>query len=100
MSPARAGLFFPYREAKSLLARSASELPARAYELRSPRGSLSLRPSPTFLAVEHWVLGEHDLAIAPRRGSVRARRRRRHLADEGQVRVALGESALDLRPGG
>jgi class 3 adenylate cyclase/tetratricopeptide (TPR) repeat protein len=88
--PGRAGLFFTYVKTKSLLGEVGVELPARAYELAIASGQPELAAeSLTLLAVEHWVLGEHDLAIA------RAEEAFALVADappsrtKAQVRVAL-----------
>ena len=88
--PGRAGLFFTYVKTKSLLGEVGLELPARAYELALASGQPELAAeSLTLLAVEYWVLGEHDLAIA------RAEEAFALVADappsrtKAQVRVAL-----------
>ena len=88
--PGRASLFFTYVKTKSLLGEVGVELPARAYELAIASGQPELAAeSLTLLAVEHWVLGEHDLAIA------RAEEAFALVADappsrtKAQVRVAL-----------
>jgi class 3 adenylate cyclase/tetratricopeptide (TPR) repeat protein len=62
--PGRAGLFFTYVKTKSMLGEGGLELPARAYELALASGQPELAAEAlSIVAVEHWVLGEHDLAI-------------------------------------
>jgi len=62
--PGYAGLFFTYVRTKSVLGEGGLELPSRAYELALAAGQRELAAEAlSLVAHEHWVLGEHDLAI-------------------------------------
>src|SRR5438093_1889201 len=62
--PGRAGLFFTYVKTKAMLGGLGLELPARAHELALASGEFELAAEAlSMVAAEHWVVGEHDLAI-------------------------------------
>src|SRR5205823_4499852 len=62
--PGRAGLFVTYAKTKAMLGGLGLELPARAHELALASGELELAAEAlSMVATEHWVVGEHDLAI-------------------------------------